>query len=115
MEELGAVISGSGTVGGIPEGVGKLLEGGGSGGATLRGGDVGPCPEDGEGHGHISIQGHEEAHQESAAEEDGWGMGLPASVGGTGGSGDRGDKEVDNKEAEHSRAIYCDATDSGPM
>ena len=40
---------------------------------------------------------------------------LPASGGGTGGSGARGDKEVVNKEAEHGRAIYCDATDSGPL
>ena len=42
-------------------------------------------------------------------------MGLPASGGGTRGSGVRGDREVGNKEAEHGCAIYCDATDSGPL
>ena len=31
------------------------------------------------------------------------------------GSGARGDKEFGNKETEHSRAIYCNANDSGTM
>ena len=42
-------------------------------------------------------------------------MGLPASGGGTGGSGTRGDTEVNNTEAEHGHTIYCNATNSGPM
>ena len=52
---------------------------------------------------------------ETAAAEERMELGLPASGGGTGGSGARGDTEVNNTEAEHSRTIYCDATDSGPM
>ena len=76
---------------------------------------MGTDPEDREGPGKISLQGREEAHWEASAAEYGWDMGLLASGGGTGGSGDRGYTEVGNKEAEHGRAIYCDATDSGPM
>ena len=76
---------------------------------------MGPNPEDGEGPGQLSIQGREEAHREAATAADGWELGLPASGEGTGGSGSRGYKEVGNKEAEHGRAIYCDATDYGPM
>ena len=64
---------------------------------------------------HLSIQVREEAHREAAAETYGWELGLPASGGGTGGIGARGDKEVGNKEAEHGSAIYCDVTDSIPM
>ena len=63
----------------------------------------------------ISVQGCEEAHREAAAAEDGWDMGLPAPDGGTGGSGAREDMEFNNTEAEYGRAIYCDATDSGPI
>ena len=76
---------------------------------------MGPHPEDGEVPGQLSVQGCKEAHREAAAADDGWDMGLPASGGGTGGSGDRGDTEVGNEEAEHGRAIYCDATDYGPI
>ena len=74
-----------------------------------------PNPEDGEGPVQLSIQGREEAHLEAAAAKDGWELGLPASGVGTGGSGDRRDKEVGNKEEEHSRAIYFNSTYSGPM
>ena len=42
-------------------------------------------------------------------------MGLTASGGGTEGSRTGGDTEVNNTEAEHGRAIYCDMTDYGPM
>ena len=58
---------------------------------------MGPHPEDGEGPGQILVQCCEEAHQEAAAAEDVWELGLTASVGGTGGSGARGDTEVGNK------------------
>ena len=53
--------------------------------------------------------------KKNAAATDRWELGLPNSGGGTGGSGVRGDKEVRNKEAEHGRAIYCDATDYGSL
>ena len=74
-----------------------------------------PHSEDEEGPGQLSAQGREEAHWEAAAAEERRELKLPASGGGTGGSGARGDTEVDNTEAEHGPAIYCDATDYGPM
>ena len=74
-----------------------------------------PHSEDGKGPGQLSFQGREEAHWEAAAAEDGWDLGVPASGGGTEGSGAGGDTEVDNTEAEHSRAIYCDPPNSRPM
>ena len=63
---------------------------------------MGPHSEDGEVPGQISVQGREEAHWEASAVEYGWELGLPASGGGTGVSGARGDTEVGNKEVEHS-------------
>ena len=42
-------------------------------------------------------------------------MVLPVPGGGDGGGGDCADLDVDTSEAEHGRAIYCDAADSGPM
>ena len=72
-------------------------------------------PEDGEVPGQFSIQVCEEDHLESAVATNIWELVLPASDGGTGGSGARGDKDVSHKEAEHGRAIYCDATDYGPL
>ena len=75
---------------------------------------MGPHQEDEEDPGKFSIQGCKEDHREASAARDGWEMGLPASGGGTGGSGARGDKEAGTKEAEHGPAIYFNATDSGP-
>ena len=40
---------------------------------------------------------------------------LATSGGGTEGSGNGGDTDVRNTETEYCCAIYCDATDSGPM
>ena len=76
---------------------------------------MGPHPEYGAGPRKFSIQGRKEDHREVAAATDGWDLGLPASGGGTGGIGARGDKEVGHKEAEHSHAIYCDVTNYVPM
>ena len=70
---------------------------------------MGTHPEDGEGPGKFSIQGRK------ATETDGWDLGLPASGRGTGGSGDKGDKEVGHQEAEHGRTIYCNTADSGTL
>ena len=42
-------------------------------------------------------------------------MVLPVPGGGDEGGGDRADSDVNPSEAEHGRAIYCDAADSGPM
>ena len=76
---------------------------------------MGPHSEDVEGPGQLSVQGCEEAHWEAAAAEEIRELGLPASGGGTERSDTGGDTEFHNTEAENGRAIYCDATDSGPM
>ena len=76
---------------------------------------MGPHSDDGEGPGQLSVQGREEARKEADAAEDRRELVLSGSGGNTGGSGARGDTEVDNMEAEYSRTIYCDATNSGPM
>ena len=113
---MGAVISDSDPGGGRYEGVGKFLQGGGPGGVAVRGGEVGPHPEDAAGPGQFSKQGCKEVRWEvAAAATDRWELGIPISGGGTEGRGVRGGKEVGHKETEHSRAIYCDATDSGPL
>ena len=59
---------------------------------------MGTHPEDGKRPGQFSIQGFEEAHREAAAVTDVLELVLTASGGGTGGSGNRCDKEVNNKE-----------------
>ena len=42
-------------------------------------------------------------------------MVLPVPGGGDEGGGDRADLDIDPPEAEHNRAIYCDAANSGPV
>ena len=42
-------------------------------------------------------------------------MVLPVPGRGNGGGRDRLDSDVDHSEADHGRAIYCNAADSGPM
>ena len=116
MEELGLVISNSELGAGRSKGVVKCLQGGGPVGVAVWGGDMGPHSKDGLGPEKFSKQGREEDHREAAAAAtDRWELGISASGGGTEGSRVRGDKEVGHKEAEQGRAIYYDATDSGPL
>ena len=112
---MGAVISDSDPGGGRSEGIGKFLQGSGTGGVAVWGRDVGPHSKDGAGPGQFSTQGRKEDHWEAGAAAYGWELGIPASGGGTGGSGFPGDKEVVHKEVENGCVIYCDATDSGPL
>ena len=84
---MGAVISDYELVGNISEGVGDVFQGGGTGDVAVQSGDVGPHPEDGAGPGKFPTQGREEDHREIAAATGGWDLGIPASGGGTGGSG----------------------------
>ena len=55
----------------ISKGVGFLLKGGSLGGVTVRGGDVGPEPQDGAGPEYVSPQGRATAHQEANDEAGG--------------------------------------------
>ena len=45
----------------------------------------------------------------------GWDLGLPAISGGNWGSWLQGDQKVCHEEAEHVCAVYCDATNYGPL
>ena len=63
----------------------------------------------------LHIMGLLEVNRESASPWEGWTMVLPVPGGGDEGGGDRADLDVDPSEAEHGRAIYCNAADSGPV
>ena len=93
----------------------KFIQGGGAGGTTVRGGDVGADPKDRAGAGELHARGRAQDHWETAAERGGWEMDLSSSEGGHARGGVRRDSEGRHKEAEYGRAIYCDATDSGPL
>ena len=108
-------VSGSGTGGSRPEGIEDLLYSGIPGGPPLWGGDLGPNSKDGEGSGQFLVQGREEDHWEATAAKERRELGIPTAGGGNEGSGNGGDMDIHNMEAEYGRAIYCDATDSGPM
>ena len=84
-------------------------------GPPLRGGDVGPHKEDGVSPGRLPGQGCKAFNRETASPGEGWMVVIPVPGGGDEGGGDRADSNVDPSEAEHGRAIYCDAADSGPM
>ena len=77
--------------------------------------DVGPDPPDGAVPGKLSAQGCATAPREAYEAKGGGVMGISSSGGSDGGSGLRGDWDLHHKEAEYSRAIYCNATDSGPL
>ena len=54
-------------------------------------------------------------NRETASPGERWVMVLTVPGGGDEGGEDHVDLDVDPSEAEHDRAIYCDAADSGPM
>ena len=54
-------------------------------------------------------------NREAREETGGWDLVLPAIGGGNRGSRIRGDQKVFHEESEHVRAVYCDATNSGPL
>ena len=76
---------------------------------------VGPHKEDGVSPGCLPGQGCKAVNRETASPGEGWAMVLPVPGGGNEGGGDHADSDVDPSEAEHGRAIYSDAADSGPM
>ena len=115
MGELGKFDMGYGKGGGGPESVTEFIHCRDTAGPPLRGGDVVPHKEDGVSPGRFTGQGCEEVNMEKASLGEVWAMVLPVPGGGNEGGGDRADSDVDPSEAEHGRAIYCDAADSGPM
>ena len=67
------------------------------------------------GAGEFHAHGRAQDHRETAAERVGWEMVLSLSAGGHARGGVYRDPGIHHKEAEHVRAVHCDATDSGPL
>ena len=65
--------------------------------------------------GNFTTQSRATAHREAAEETVGWELVIPTIGGGNGGSRLQGDWEIHHEEVEHGRAVYCDATNSGPL
>ena len=76
---------------------------------------MGDKPQDGAGPWKLPTQGHATAHRETAKETGGWELGITTIVGGNSGSRLQGDWEIHHEQAEHGRAVYYDATNSGPL
>ena len=76
---------------------------------------MGTHPRDGAGPGYIPAQGCATDHREATKETWGQELGVPAIGRGNRGSGIREDQKVCHEEAEYGRAVYCDATNSGPL
>ena len=55
------------------------------------------------------------AHWEEVGEAGGWELGLSSADGSNDGSRLRGDQDLRHEEVEYGCAVYCDATDSGPL
>ena len=102
--------------GGGSEDVRTFFQGGDTGGVVVWGRDVGANPQDGAGPEKFPTQGRAAAHQEAAKGKGGGGdLGVPTIGGSNGGSRLREDRNIYHKEAEHGRAVYFNATISGPL
>ena len=86
-----------------------------TGSTTLRVRDLGVDGKNGKGPGKLSDQGSAEAHGETAATRDRQDLVLPITGGIDEGGRDCSDSDLNPPEAEYSRAIYCNAADSGPV
>ena len=67
----------------------------------------------GVGPGCLSRQGSKNVNKETASPREVWAVVLPVPGRGDEGGGDRAHLDIDPPEAEHGRAIYCDAANSG--
>ena len=76
---------------------------------------MGSDDKDGVGPGRLSGQGFKNVNWETASPWEGWAVVLSVPGGGDEGGGDRADSYINPPEAEHGRAIYCDAADYGPV
>ena len=74
-------------VGGRPEGVPFILQGGSPGGVAFRVGDLGPDPPHGAGPGKLPAQGRATYYREAAEATGGGDMGVSPTGGSNGGSG----------------------------
>ena len=73
---MGAAYEDPGKIGGQPEGIWYVLQGGSSGGVVFRFGYVGHDPLNGTGPGKFSTQGCTTDHWEATKKAGGGGMGL---------------------------------------
>ena len=76
---------------------------------------MGSDKENGVSPGRLPGQGCKAANRAETSTREGWTVVLPIPGGSTEGGGRREDQDVDPPETEYGRAIYCDATDSGPV
>ena len=84
---MGADVADFEPVGGRSKGVGSLLQGGSPDGVSVRGGDVGPDPQDGAVPDYLSAQDSAMSHQEAEEETGGWYLKLFSYGSGNGVSG----------------------------
>ena len=115
MGELGTFCAGAGKGGGVPESATYFLYCCDTAGSPFQGGNVGPEAEYGVRPGHFPGQGFKAPNREATLPWEVWAVVLPITDGSNEGGGVHADQDVDPSEAEYGRAIYCDATDYGPM
>ena len=101
--------------GGGPEVIRAFIQSGRAGGVNFWGRDVGPDPPDVAGPEHISAHCRSTDHQEAAKAVGGGGWGISSAGSSDGGSGLRRYWGLRHEEVEYDCAIYCNATDSGPL
>ena len=114
-DELGPFGAGAGKGRGGPESVTEFLYCRDTAGPPLWGGNVGSGEENKISPGRLPGQGCKAANRAATSTMEGWAVVLPSPGGSTDGGGRREDQDVDPSEAEYCRAIYCNATDSGPV
>ena len=76
---------------------------------------MGGHSKDGAGIEWVSARGGEETYHETGAEREERRVVLPVPRGGHAGGGADRNQEIHSKQAEHGRAVHCDATASGPV
>ena len=77
--------------------------------------DMDPDPPDGAGPDQISAQGRATAHREASGASGGGALRISSYGGGNVRIRIRGDWGINHEEAEYGCAIYCDATEYGPL
>ena len=77
--------------------------------------DVGGYPPHGTCTGGFSRPGGAVTDRADATAEVGWDMGVHLDRGGERGGGVRADGNLHSEKAEYDYAVYCNATDSGPV
>ena len=101
--------------GGVSEGVGAFFQGGDPGGVVVWGGYVGTDPQDGAGPEFFQHRFAQRLTGRHLRRLGGWELVIPLTVGGNVGIRIQGGWNICHKESEYGRAVYCHATNSGPL